>query len=99
MDTIRTSEAIDQDRRRLLATAAMGVAIAGTANLLPSQLAAAATSDAIRPFTVHFPDDEIAGLRQRIAATRWPGQETVTDATQGVQLAVTQKLARYWGTE
>jgi len=54
---------------------------------------------AIRPFAVGFPDAELADLRRRINATRWPEKETVTDATQGVQLATIQKLADYWGTD
>jgi pimeloyl-ACP methyl ester carboxylesterase len=53
----------------------------------------------IRPFRVSFPGEALTDLRQRIAATRWPDRETVTDQTQGVQLATTQKLARYWQTE
>ena len=53
----------------------------------------------IRPFQVGFPDAELADLRRRITATRWPEKETVTDSTQGVQLATTQKLARYWATD
>jgi pimeloyl-ACP methyl ester carboxylesterase len=59
----------------------------------------AADNTAIRPFHVKFPDTELAELRTRINATRWPERETVTDASQGVQLATTQKLARYWGTD
>jgi len=59
----------------------------------------AADKTAIRPFHVKFPDTELAELRRRINATRWPERETVTDASQGVQLATTQKLARYWGTD
>ncbi len=58
-----------------------------------------AEADAIRPFRVHFPDEALADLKRRIAATRWPERETVTDQSQGVQLATIQKLARYWGTE
>jgi len=54
---------------------------------------------AIRPFKVNFPDSELADLRKRINATRWPDRETVADSSEGVQLAVIQKLARYWGTE
>jgi pimeloyl-ACP methyl ester carboxylesterase len=54
---------------------------------------------AIRPFRHTFPDADLADLRKRILATRFPEKETVSDATQGVQLATTQKLARYWGTE
>ena len=53
----------------------------------------------IRPFRVSFSDVELAELRRRIKATRWPEQETVPDASQGVQLATAQKLARYWATD
>jgi len=56
-------------------------------------------ADAIRPFTFRASDEELAELKRRILATRWPGKETVTDDTQGVQLATAQKLARYWATE
>jgi hypothetical protein len=58
-----------------------------------------AKADAIRPFSFHAPDDALVDLRRRINATRWPERETVTDASQGVQLATTQKLARYWATD
>ena len=53
----------------------------------------------IRPFRVDFPDDAIADLRRRVAATRWPDKETVGDHSQGVQLATIQELARYWATD
>jgi len=56
-------------------------------------------SDAIRPFTFRAPDEELADLKRRIVATRWPEKETVSDSSQGVQLATAQKLARYWATE
>src|SRR5258705_9645524 len=55
--------------------------------------------NAIRPFHVNVPDEDLAELRRRINATKWPEQELVADATQGVQLATVQDLARYWGTE
>ena len=55
--------------------------------------------DTIRPFRVGFPEDEVADLRRRIAATRWPDQETVTDDSQGVRLALRQDLVQYWGTD
>jgi pimeloyl-ACP methyl ester carboxylesterase len=58
-----------------------------------------AAADAVRPFTFRAPDEELADLKRRIVATRWPEKETVSDATQGVQLATTQKLATYWATE
>ncbi|HUJ45879.1 MAG TPA: epoxide hydrolase [Rhizomicrobium sp.] len=54
---------------------------------------------AIRPFNVNVPEAELSELRRRILATRWPERETVTDATQGVQLATMQALARYWAAE
>jgi pimeloyl-ACP methyl ester carboxylesterase len=54
---------------------------------------------AIRPFRVSVPEADLTDLRRRINATRWPDRETVTDASQGVQLATIQKLARYWATE
>jgi pimeloyl-ACP methyl ester carboxylesterase len=53
---------------------------------------------AIRPFQFNFPDAELADLRRRVNATKWPEQELVSDASQGVQLATMQKLAKYWGT-
>jgi pimeloyl-ACP methyl ester carboxylesterase len=46
---------------------------------------------------VNVPDAELVDLRKRIHATRWPGQETVTDRSQGVPLAELQGLVRYWG--
>jgi pimeloyl-ACP methyl ester carboxylesterase len=58
----------------------------------------ASDKTAIRPFHVNVPETELTELRRRINATKWPERETVTDATQGVQLATTQALARYWAT-
>jgi pimeloyl-ACP methyl ester carboxylesterase len=52
----------------------------------------------IRPFQVNFPESELTELRRRIGATQWPDRETVTDQSQGPQLATMQKLARYWET-
>jgi pimeloyl-ACP methyl ester carboxylesterase len=54
---------------------------------------------AIRPFEVTFSDSELSALRTRIVATQWPDRETVTDQSQGPQLATMQKLARYWATD
>ncbi|HEV3282920.1 MAG TPA: epoxide hydrolase [Solirubrobacteraceae bacterium] len=54
---------------------------------------------AIRAFDVDIPDEDLDDLRRRIAATRWPEQETVTDDSQGVPLATMQELARYWSTD
>jgi pimeloyl-ACP methyl ester carboxylesterase len=56
-------------------------------------------SEAIREFHVNVPEADLADLRRRVLATKWPERETVADATQGVQLATMQALARYWATE
>ena len=59
-----------------------------------------AGATAIRPFTIpKVPEAELEALRARIAATRWPDKETVTDDSQGVPLAMVQNLARHWTTE
>jgi pimeloyl-ACP methyl ester carboxylesterase len=55
--------------------------------------------NAIRPFHVNVPEAELTELRRRINATKWPERETVTDASQGVQLSTMQQLARYWATD
>jgi pimeloyl-ACP methyl ester carboxylesterase len=57
------------------------------------------TTAAIRPFRVDVSQKELDDLRLQIGATRWPSKELVADASQGVQLAMLQELARYWATE
>jgi pimeloyl-ACP methyl ester carboxylesterase len=66
-----------------------------------STVAQQSTGDptAIRPFRVNFSDAELLEMRRRIAATRWPEKETVTDTSQGVPLVPLQDLARYWATD
>jgi pimeloyl-ACP methyl ester carboxylesterase len=54
---------------------------------------------AIRPFEFHASEDALTDLRQRIAATRWPERETVSDHSQGVPLVTMRELARYWATD
>jgi pimeloyl-ACP methyl ester carboxylesterase len=69
-------------------------------NGIPEAAPIAGADDmSIRPFRVDVPEAALVDLRRRIAATRWPEKETVADATQGVQLATTQKLAQYWATD
>lgn len=92
------SEIIDQDRRQLLSTAAMGIVAAGAASLLSVPPASGATGSEIRPFRVHVPEATLVDLRRRLAATRWPEKETVTDDTQGIQLATVRQLVSYWQT-
>jgi pimeloyl-ACP methyl ester carboxylesterase len=59
----------------------------------------ASDKTAIRPFRVNVPEAELTELRRRVNATKFPEPETVPDASQGVQLATIQALARYWATE
>src|SRR4051812_42940901 len=56
----------------------------------------APTDDIVRPFEFHAANEELAELKRRIEANRWPERELVDDGTQGVQLALMQKLAHYW---
>jgi len=71
-------------------------AAGGAARALPSS---ATDPNAIRPFRFTASKEALDDLRRRINATKWPERETVTDASQGVQLATIQALARYWATE
>ena len=77
----------------------MGVAAAAAISLLPENATEATEDAAIRSFRVNVPDEQLADLRRRIAATRWPDRETVNDQSQGAQLAKLQELVRYWGTD
>jgi pimeloyl-ACP methyl ester carboxylesterase len=104
------SETPDLARRRFFAAAA-ATAAAGQLGLLGfprrgnamthvmPELETRTERTDIRPFQVKVSDAEIADLRRRINATKWPERETVTDASQGVQFSTTQKLAKYWATE
>ncbi len=80
---------------RRAVTAAYATTVAALAT---STVAAPAENNgsAIRPFRVSVPEAALVDLRRRIAATQWPERETVADASQGVQLATIQELARYW---
>jgi|GEM_PF-6430879 len=98
-ETAEMSEAPGLDRRHFCAAAAATLA-AGPLSLLgfPERSEAMTTiaqptgsdTTAIRPFHVNFPEAEMADLRRRINATRWPEREQVTDSSQGVQLATMQ---------
>jgi len=82
------------DRRGFLASSAA----VGAATLLPAAARAGAEGDAIRPFRIDVPEEQLVDLRQRVLATRWPDKETVGDRSQGTQLANLQELVRYWGS-
>ena len=59
----------------------------------------ASHKEAVRPFQVNIPEEELTDLRRRIKAARWPERETVDDDTQGVQLDTIKKLAEYWAKD
>src|SRR3974390_1642555 len=99
MPAISQSEIIDPNRRQLLSTAAIGLAALGTARLFPAFAAEAPANEAIRPFRINIPEADLSDLKRRLAATRWPDKETVTDDSQGVPLAMLQGLVRYWQTD
>jgi pimeloyl-ACP methyl ester carboxylesterase len=89
---------VDQSHTRreiLVKSAAAGAA----AILFSSQVSAVTGSSEVRPFRYSASDAQLTDLRRRIAATRWPDNEYVTDDTQGVRLATAQQLARYWAGE
>jgi pimeloyl-ACP methyl ester carboxylesterase len=79
-------------RLSLAASAALGIAL-----LAGQGIPVSAGDTALRPFQVHVPDAALADLRRRIAETRWPDKETVTDRSQGIQLGKLQEIVRYWG--
>ena len=75
--------------------------LAATAVSATSATVAAAENNNTKvvPFRVSVPDADLADLRRRLKATRWPDKETAADQWQGVQLAKLQELVRYWGTD
>ena len=68
----------------------------GTPSANEAAPAVSGTATAIRPFRIEVPQEQLAELRRRLAATRSPSREIVVDRSQGVQLATVQALARYW---
>ena len=96
MDKIKMIDDITQDRRQFIGTTAAAMAAAGTLGLFPGEAAASPTDSAIRPFHVSISEQALDDLRRRLAATRLPDRETVTDQSQGVQLATLKQLLRHW---
>lgn len=98
----------DMSRRRFTGAAAVTVA-AGTVGITTALLTdrsyamnaplTGIDGVAIRPFHINVADSELADMRKRIKATRWPDRETVPNATQGIQLAVIQSIAAYWASD
>jgi pimeloyl-ACP methyl ester carboxylesterase len=62
-------------------------------------MSAMSNPSAIRPFRIEVSEEQLAHLRDRVDATRWPSEELVADRSQGVQLATIQALARYWTSD
>ncbi|MFG2480958.1 epoxide hydrolase family protein [Streptomyces fagopyri] len=93
-----------QSRRMFISSSAAVMTAAATGVFGPhvndysGKPAAMSEREIIRPFRVNIPEPDLADLRRRIIATRWPDRETVHDQSQGVQLATMKELARYWGT-
>lgn len=73
------------------------IAVTTSAHADPTAATTAGKGAEIRPFQVDVPQERLVDLRQRLAATRWPDQETVADRSQGARLAELQELVRYWG--
>src|ERR1700720_4729559 len=102
----------DLDRRHFLGAAAASVAagqlgllafprrleaMTGEMTETPTDVARqTGSAPDIRPFRVSFPEEQLADLRRRVKATKWPERETVPDDTQGVRLATMQALASHW---
>jgi hypothetical protein len=78
-------------RREVLAASAA----VGAASVAAERFTSAAEGSAIRPFNFNAPDADLLDPRRRIAATRWPDKEQVTDESQGVRVATMRSLAQY----
>ncbi|RCW83518.1 pimeloyl-ACP methyl ester carboxylesterase [Phyllobacterium bourgognense] len=74
------------------------IAVGGAPPVLEAN-AQAAEDTSIKSFTIHVPEEELTQLKRRIQETRWPDPETVTDQSQGIQLAKLKPLVEYWGSD
>ena len=92
---------IQKNKRSFFNAIATGVfmLIAAASFAQKKQVQTAKDSEAIRPYHISVNQEAITDLKNRVNATRWPAQETVTDQSQGVKLAQIQKLVKYWGTD
>src|ERR1041385_2690593 len=98
----------DFDRRRFVGVAAATVAagpfgLLGKVNAMTQTLTDVAQSKGsagteIRPFSFKASDADLADMRRRVNATKWPERELAPDSLDGVPLRTMQNLARYWGT-
>ncbi len=92
---------IQKNKRSFLNAIATGafMLIAATSFGQKKEVQAVKNSEAIRPYHISVNQEAITDLKNRVNATRWPQQETVTDQSQGVKLAQIQRLVKYWGTD
>ena len=92
---------IQKNKRSFFNAIATGafMLIAATSFAQKKQVQTAKDAEAIRPYHISVNQEAITDLKNRVNATRWPAQETVTDQSQGVKLAQIQKLVKYWGTD
>ncbi|MBP1886077.1 epoxide hydrolase family protein [Sinorhizobium mexicanum] len=93
-----STSAFTLSRRALLVNGAVAAGLAVTMRSVMAAAPSPLAADAVRPFRVDVPEAELVDLRRRLAATRWPDPETVSDRSQGVQLDKLQELVRYWET-
>ena len=56
-------------------------------------------SETVCSFDIGFPETALGDLRRRLANTRLPEQETVSDFSQGVPLKTIRQVLRYWQTD
>jgi pimeloyl-ACP methyl ester carboxylesterase len=84
---------------RALRIGVIGMATMTSVTLSSTAAAGENNNPAIKPFRVNIPDSQLAEMRRRIDATRWPTKELVKDRSQGVQLATMQALTRYWAKD
>src|SRR3989441_9199979 len=96
---VATIISLSESAVRALSLRICALQVALGASLSAVVLAQTATVDSsIRPFRVHVSAEALTDLRRRLQATRWPDKETVTDQTQGAQLARLEALVQYWGS-
>src|SRR3984893_4122549 len=93
--SIMSATSSSLSRRNFLASSAA----VGVSSLIATSARAAAGDGSIRPLHLNIPQEQLVDLRRRVLATRWPERETVTDRSQGVQLAKIQEIVSYWGKD
>ena len=97
---ITRREGLELAAASLMASLVPIPALSGTQSASATQTGENMTdTPAIRPFQVSFPEADLADLKARVSATKWPDRETVTDASQGVQLATIQAARAHWATD